>query len=604
MQTTHQQATALEQTTVYYKLSAADPHHHYYDVCLRFFVATPQSVLLRIPAWLPGSYMIRDFGKHVVSFSAIRAEIALDYIRPDKSSWLLEECSGWVTVSYRIYAFDLSVRTAWLDSEFGFFNPSAVCLEVVDLKQQPHELEVSSAPGKDWQLATGMPSTATNTFGFGTFVAANYADLIDYPFLIGPLTEIAFTAKGIPHRLVLVGRHFANTVQLSKDLQRICEQQIDFWGHAPFSEYTFLTMVVGEGFGGLEHRNSTALICSRHTLEPAQNDTADNDDYYTFLSLCSHEYLHSWNVKRLRPSIFHPYNLTQEQYTEQLWFYEGITSYLDDYFLQQSGILPAKQYLARLGQTMSRALRGKGPERQSVLTSSQLAWTTFYQQNENAQNAISSYYSKGAVIALLLDLATRMATDQQRSLADIMRCVYKRYLATGTTHENLLAVIADMANPAIAEQVQDWLSSTQPLPVDVLLERFGVQLAPACADAFSMQPSLTTSAGTNERTVSLGAALQDRNGSVVISRVFESSAAALAELSANDTLIAIDFLHANRANINRAMQRYQPGETIQVHVLRDDRLLEKSLTWQAPKADCYQLGISNATLAQLWLKLA
>ncbi|MFU8783585.1 M61 family metallopeptidase [Aliidiomarina sp.] len=600
MHTTQQQGQDMQQNTVYYKVAPADPHHHYFDVSLQFFVATPQSVLLRMPAWLPGSYMIRDFGKHVISFSAIGAEVALDYIRPDKSSWLLEECSGWVTVHYCVYAFDLSVRTAWLDSEFGFFNPSAVCLEAPEFNELPHELMVPPIDNKDWHLATGMPLVEADKSGFGTYTASSYAELIDYPFLMGPLTEVAFTAKNIPHRLVLVGRHFANTTQLANDLQRICEQQIEFWNHAPFTEYSFLTMVVGEGFGGLEHRNSTALICSRHSLEPVLNNSTNNDDYNTFLSLCSHEYLHSWNIKQLRPSLFHPYNLTQEQYTEQLWFYEGVTSYLDDYFLQQSGVLPAQQYLARVGQTMSRALRGKGPQRQSVLTSSQLAWTTFYQQNENAQNAISSYYSKGAVIAMLLDLATRMASDQQRSLMDIMRCVYERYAAIGTKQENLIKVIAEVANPAIAEQVQDWLTSTQPLPVDVVLERFGIQLAPTCADAFSMQPSLT---GTSVGSVSLGAALQERNGSIVISRVFEDGAAALAELSANDTLVAIDFLHANRGNINRAITRYQPGETVQVHVLRDDRLLEKSLTWQAPKADCYQLSISNAELAQLWLKL-
>lgn len=189
MLTTQQQAQNLEETTVYYQVTPADPHHHYFDVCLQFFVATPQSVLLRMPAWLPGSYMIRDFAKHVLSFSAIGAEAALDYIRPDKSSWLLAECSGWITVNYRVYAFDLSVRTAWLDSEFGFFNPSAVCLELVASHEQPHELRVSQVASKDWHLATGMPLVQSDKTGFGTFAAASYAELIDYPFLMGAVNR-------------------------------------------------------------------------------------------------------------------------------------------------------------------------------------------------------------------------------------------------------------------------------------------------------------------------------------------------------------------------------------------------------------------------------
>lgn len=590
----------IADSSVVYQIETTQAQHHYFTVELTLMVSTKADWQLRLPAWLPGSYMIRDFAKHIVTFSAASETGALDYIRSDKSTWQLPPCEGEVTIRYSVYAHDLSVRSAWLDSEFGFFNPSSLCLEVVGGHQHQHQINITPAPYAAWQLATGMPAVNIDSRGFGVYNAQSYAELIDYPMLMGSLTRIHFTAEGVPHELVLVGAHFADEQRLSADLQAICSAQINSWQHVPFAHYKFLTIVVADGFGGLEHRNSTALLCSRHTLEPYLhgNNTELSDEYLTFLSLCSHEYFHSWNIKQLRPACFHPYQLQQEQYTEQLWFYEGITSYLDDYFLHQSGVMAAPQYLARLGQTISRALRGKGPSRQSVLESSTLAWTTFYQQNENAQNAIASYYSKGAVIALLLDLATRLATEQQANLMSIMRLVDTRHRLHGTEHHQLLQAIAAVTNEALAQQVNTWLASTESLPIDVLLQQFGVELSPATPDPFSLQPGLTSSAPSK---VSLGAALLDKGEFVQIARIFEDSAAAVAGLAVHDKLVAIDGLQATRNNLLRAYQRYQPGMAVTVHLLRDDRLLSKQLVWQAPKADGYQLQLTNRALSAGWL---
>ncbi|RUO22417.1 aminopeptidase [Aliidiomarina iranensis] len=626
MQTNTKQNEMKNESTLAYTVDASELHHHYFNVTLRIKTRNNSGLALRLPAWLPGSYMIRDFAKHVVAFSAERDGKPLLYSRPDKSTWQLEPLQhsesdakdAPIIINYKVYAFDLSVRTAWLDSEFGFFNPSALCLEVIEtsdiavaetsLSNQPYQIEIiapkKGSPADDWQLATGMPCLNADKNGFGIYQAENYAAFIDYPFLLGPLTRVDFTAANIPHSLVLVGRHFANIDRLRADLKAICETQINFWqGDVPFSSYEFLTMVVGNGFGGLEHRNSTALICSRHTLEPAEkqlNAGMESDDYLTFLSLCSHEYFHSWNVKQLRPKIFHPYELASEQYTEQLWFYEGVTSYLDDFFVQQSGVMSAEQFLQRLGQSLSRALRGKGPKRQSVLESSTLAWTTFYQQNENAQNAISSYYSKGAAIALLLDLMLRQASQHRCSLREVMNTLYQEKRNIGTLHNDLIQAIAKVGNPAIAEQVQQWLESTQALPIDIWLEQFGVSLSPNVAEQFSLQPSLQP---TLANQVALGAVLQEKDNAIVVSRVFEDSAAALANIAVNDRLVAIDYLAANRNNLQRAFNRYQPGETVMVHIIRDDRLLQRELTWQAPQADCYALSINNEKTCKNWLRI-
>lgn len=597
-----------------YTIDTHDLQHHYFTVTLLIENPDPNGVQLRLPAWLPGSYMIRDFAKHIVEFSAVGMGKKLNYTRPDKSTWHIEQFSGPITIIYKVYAFDLSVRTAWLDSEFGFFNPSAICLEVLnsptaandnkinDTRYQLQVLPPKKNAGADnhWQLATGMPCIDSDKQGFGTYIANDYAELIDYPFLIGALTRIEFTVANIPHSLVLAGRHFANETQLCKDLKAICEAQIEFWqGNVPFDNYQFLTMVVGEGFGGLEHRNSTALICSRHTLEPGSASAVVNDEYLTFLSLCSHEYFHSWNVKQLRPKAFHPYDLSQEQYTEQLWFYEGVTSYLDDYFVQKSGVMPAGQFIQRLGQSISRALLGKGPQRQSVLESSSLAWTTFYQQNENAQNAISSYYSKGAAIALLTDLMLRQASNQLLSIRDVMIKLYIEHREHGTNHIDLIAAIANVGNPEIAKHVQQWLETTAPLPVDIWLEQFGIEVSPNSAEALTLQPGLSA---TLANQVSLGAVLQEKGNQIVIARVFEDSAAALAKVAVNDRLVAIDFLEATRNNLQRAFNRYKPGETVKIHVYRDDQLLERELTWQAPQADCFALSIRNKAACEQWLR--
>ncbi|MCH8501848.1 MAG: PDZ domain-containing protein [Aliidiomarina sp.] len=572
-----------------------DPLQHYFDVQITL-PYLPQQTQFRLPTWLPGSYMIRDFAKHIVGFSVVGTTGALDYIRPDKSTWEIPAHDGQVVIEYRVYAFDLSVRTAWINHEFGFFNPSAVCLQCLS-HHGPLHIEIELPHSSQWQIATGL----TKQTGASTrYQAEDYDTLIDHPFLLGELTVIPFSAAGIQHELVLAGKHYADQSRLATDLAAICEQQIHFFnGKVPFQNYTFLTMVVGDGFGGLEHRNSTALLCARHTLEPRGNGQ-DNNDYLTFLSLCSHEYFHSWNVKQLRPKLFHPYDLRNEQYTEQLWFYEGITSYLDDYFVHHAGAMSATTYVQRLSETLTRALRGKGPQRQSVLESSRMAWTTFYQQNENSQNAISSYYSKGSVIALLADLAIRKISNGAHSLKDVMNDLYVRHAEDGTSQADLIASFARFGGEELAASLMQWLSSTQTPALEQWLQTVGLRIAPAVSDPITMQPSTKTETNL---PVSFGAVLTDKQNHFEITRVFEDSAAAAAGLSPKDRIVAIDGIEATRANVTRAMQRSQPGQVITLHVFSSDQLHAVDLTWQAPVVDGFSLSIDEQARAATWLRL-
>lgn len=591
--------SAAEIAPVTYQVTP-DIAHHYFHVCMRIPAHADNKVILRLPTWLPGSYMIRDFAKHIVTFSATGTHGALDSRRPDKSTWIIQTDGNGITIRYTVYAFDLSVRTAYLAHEFGFFNPSALCLESLAHSNHPHVINLQGFP-LHWDISTGMPKAALpEDNSSNSYAAEDYASLIDYPFLCGELTRIEFSAADIPHTLVLSAPHFADADALKRDLQRICEAQIALFGKsgtpAPFASYQFLTMVIGEGFGGLEHRNSTALVCSRHTLEPGSDKEA-NDDYLTFLSLCSHEYFHSWNIKQLRPKEFHPYDLRHEQYTQQLWFYEGMTSYYDDWMVYRAGVMTQQRFLGRLAQSLTRALRGKGPQRQSIAESSQLAWTTFYQQNENAANAIASYYSKGAVVALLADLYLR-SRYPGRSLDDVMREAYQSYRHHGTTLSDLFRLFATVGDETLRALVERAVLSTEAIDLSPLLAAVGIELLPATVDPFSQQPALTPLQPTS---VSLGAALQETHQGVTVQRVMEDSPAARAGLAKGDRLLAIDHIEATKGNILRAFQRYQPGDTSTLHYFRRDILVAAELHWQAPVVDGYQLAVRDTEKARAWL---
>lgn len=591
---------------IHYDIHAADPRGHYFDVCLTIDTPDPQGQHLRLPAWLPGSYMIRDFAKHVVELSASHQQQQLAVIRLDKQTWQLQACAGPIEVRYKVYAWDLSVRTAYLDDQFGFYNHSALCLEVMEQADQPCSVSIQlPAAQADWKLATGMPRLTGEAFASGLFSASDYQTLIDYPVLMGALTIDDFIVKGTRHRIVLAGRHFANMERISADLAKICESQLEmFDDKAPFDDYTFLVMVTGDGFGGLEHRNSTALLCSRKDLIH-QHQKNSTDSYRNFLSLCSHEYFHSWNIKRLRPREFIPFHLNQEQYTEQLWFYEGVTSYYDDLFVHRAGLSSRQQYLDVLAKTCTRALSGRGPTRQSITQSSKLAWTTFYQQNENAINAISSYYSKGAVTALGIDLLLRRHSNGQCSLDDVMRQLWLAYGRDerGTTMDVLIDTLLELVGRQGEDEMRAFLQralyTTEPLGLESLLAEVGIEVKQGPAETdngpFGKAPRVNL-------PVAFGARFKEAASGLELVQVVEGGAAYEAGLSAGDRVIAIDHLQLTMQNHPQFLSRLQPGEVSTVHAFRRDELHTRTLTWQAPVADNWTLQVADENLLEQWFQ--
>ncbi|MBY0445394.1 MAG: peptidase M61, partial [Burkholderiales bacterium] len=333
-------------------------------------------------------------------------------------------------IHYSVYAWDLSVRGAYLDQTRGFFNGTSVFLAVQGQENALCNVEIIAPEGKqykNWKVATTLATHHTKQGQFGAYQAANYDELIDHPVEMGEFSQISFKACGIPHDIVIAGRHNADLKRLKKDLKQICEYQIKLFGEpAPFDRYVFMTMAVGDGYGGLEHRSSTALMCNRDDL-PLAHETQIKTGYRQFLGLCSHEYFHSWNVKRIKPAAYAPYDLKQENYTRLLWAFEGITSYYDDLTLVRTGLISQQEYLDLLAQTISGVERGNGRTKQSLADSSFDTWVKFYRQDENSPNSLVSYYTKGALVALCLDLLIRQQTAGQKSLDDVMRLLYYKY---------------------------------------------------------------------------------------------------------------------------------------------------------------------------------
>ena len=595
---------AIEVPVLHYEVTPFEPNGHQFGVQLSIPATEEKVVELSLPAWIPGSYMIRDFARNILDLRATANGVDLTVTALDKQTWRVDTNGHAATIQYSVYAFDLSVRSAYLDRLWGFFNNSSLCLSVAGFEQAPHQLTVTlPAALSQWRVATGMPRHTGERYGVGTFQADNYEALIDYPVLLGDLAVHEFIAGGVKHAFITAGRQYADFARICGDLAKICEYQISqFDKQVPFDEYLFLTMVVGKGFGGLEHRNSTALLCSRRDLVSANTRTVIDSDYRTFLSLCSHEYFHSWNVKTLKPKDFIPYALKGEQYTRQLWFYEGITSYFDDFVLHQAGLIDATTYLGLVGDTMARVQRGVGGARQTVGDSSLQAWNRFYKQDENAPNAIVSYYAKGALIALCIDLLLRKETHHQVTLAECLSAFWRTYGATlkGTSEATFADFVQQHYQVHLHAFLERAVNSLAPLPTQTLLQEFGVSVERSLAQDDN---TIGGRPATQPLPVALGAKFKGTTYGLELQSLYADEAAMLAGLSAQDRLIAIDFLQVTDANMREVFERYQPGDTVTVHAFRRDELLELELTWQAPKPNNYVLKVADQQLAQRWLRL-
>ena len=521
-------------TALHYTVEAADLHAHLFRISLT--IAEPQATqTVSLPVWIPGSYLVREFSKNLQNLSAKQGRRPATITQRDKCTWDIACKIGQpLVLSYEVYAFDNSVRTAWLDSQRGFFNGTSVCLRVHGQEDAPHQLLLTAVKSQpDWQAATGLAAVKTDKKGFGLYQALNYDELVDCPVELGAFWSGSFVACGVPHRFVVAGALPSfDGERLLADTQKICEAAIAFWHgsgkaagkKAPHKNYLFMLNAVHDGYGGLEHRNSTALICKRSDL-PRPNGPKTSEGYTTLLGLISHEYFHTWNVKQLRPDAFARYDYTQENYTQLLWFFEGFTSYYDDILLRRAGLIDDATYLQLLGKTIAQVQQTPGRHLQSVAQASFDAWVKYYRHDENTPNATVSYYTKGSLVALCLDLKLRSEFKTEGITLDtVMRGLWQRCKGGPMREQDLLDALHALTGRSWQAEILAWVHSTQELPLRELLEAQGLQID-------------TEAAPMAQR---LGLRVAEGTGSVLIKAVLRGSAAETAGLAAGDEWLGLD----------------------------------------------------------------
>ena len=572
-------------------------NEHLVDVTLSFTAHTdaPQ---LWLPAWIPGSYLIREFARNITAVhyrvfdSNNEAPISHRAQKVDKHTWQLPavKAGQMLSVSYEVYCYDLSVRTAYVDQQrlYGNFTSLALAVE----GQEPLPVQVSLLVpaaflvGKDEgsiELACGLEAThlqsisqdganrnndnqnSHNQHGYG-LQADSYHQLIDYPFEIATQSFFDFIIQDdnhqtLSHRFYLSGKHSANMGRLQQDVTQICQTYLNWLGDAPFSHYTFMTYASGQDYGGLEHINSTSLITPRRDLPSSDEPEIPSSDYQRFLGLCSHEYFHSWWVKTVSPDVMIDVNLRREVFTPLLWVFEGFTSYIDDFMLQASGVIDKTSYLKLLAEQINRYYQTPGRAQQSVAESSFDAWVKLYRSDENTGNAGISYYNKGALVALCLDLTLLQNSDGRYRLFDVVKAFYEQAKQNdskriGISSADMSTVISEFMSKADWEDFERlYINGVEELPIEQLLAANGISIE----------------TDKKDNVLPWGITVQESPEGLKISKVLRDSVASAAGLSAKDVIVAIDGIKASKKQLQVVAK--SNVEAVSCHAFRRDELM-------------------------------
>ena len=585
---------------IHYRIEVADAAAHQFKVTLT--IADPAPVQqLSLPVWIPGSYMVREFSRHLSLLEARQGTQPRPLVQLAKDRWSVATSGrAALVVTYFAYAFDPSVRTAWLSDDRGFFNTTSLCLAVDGRTAEPHRVELYRLPA-GWDVATAMtridPGAKAAKKARGAkavpartqvFESADYDEMADHPFELGPFWRGEFTAGGVVHEFVVAGAwpQFDGE-RLLADTRRICDEEIRFWhdgGRPPFSRYVFMLYATEDGYGGLEHRASTALIAARKDL-PRQGVPGTPDGYVTLLGLISHEYFHTWNVKRLKPAEFLPYDYTQENYTQLLWFFEGFTSYYDDLFLLRAGLVDPARYVKLVGRAMNGVRQSPGQHVQSVAEASFDAWIKYYRSDENTPNSTVSYYTKGSLVALRLDLALR--AGGKATLDDVMRALWREAPGGAVTEELILKTVARLGGKSVAAELREWVHQRGELDVLPALARVGVE---------PENEALTLAAELGLRVA------EGPVTGIQVKAVLAGGAGAAAGLSAGDEILAIDGWRVRR--LDDALAWIRTGAAFELLVVRQQRVRTLRVAERAAdrRADAASRGLklaANANAATL-----
>ena len=554
---------------VEYRIELHDRHAHLYRVEARFPVGGGD-IDLKLPVWTPGSYLVREYQRHLQELEFFSGEgKPLAARKVDKATWRVDaRGADGVVARYRVYANDLTVRAAHLDDTHGFFNGACVFLYHDALVRGPARVTVEPPPG--WRVTVGLPEERPNVFA-----ARDYDELVDSPFEVGTHELVTFRAQGKPHRLAIWGRAAIARDTLTADMVKIIDAAAAVFGDGvPYDDYTFLLMLAPNQYGGLEHRKSCALLSSPFTFHPRKK-------YEELLELISHEFFHLWNVKRIHPEALGPFDYTREAYTRCLWVMEGITSYYDRHLLVRAGLQTPERYLEKLAEELAKIAGIPGRRRQSLEESSFDAWIKLYRPDENSVNSSISYYLKGGVVALLCDLEIRRASGGNRSLDDVMRLLWQRYGKSGQgfPDDAVQALAEEASGVALGAFFDRHVRGREELDVERILGAVGLTVAPARDEDEPPEPWL-------------GVTTREDGDALVISAALDGGPAQAAGLYANDQLLAIDGFRVDHGGLKDRLAAYRPGDTVTLTLFRRDELRTIELTLAEKPAD--KLAIAPA----------
>ena len=560
-----------------YTVRLADLNRHHFEVLCHIENPVAEQ-RFSLPSWIPGSYLLREFARHIVSIRAESDGREIDVEKVSKGTWCCRGANSSLSVTIEVYALDRSVRGAYLDGQRGYFNGTCLFLCPEGLDQQPVEvlLETPCDPRcESWRVATAMVAKDVDQSGFGLYRAENYDELIDHPVEMSDFSDAAFKVAGVPHLLVIAGRHRTDLERIASDLTQLCETHVDLFGRPPpFDSYCFLGLAVGEGYGGLEHRASSSLIFSRDDL-PKLGQLDIPLDYQRFLSLCSHEYFHTWNVKRIKPKAFTPYLLDRRAHTRLMWVFEGITSYYQDLMLLRSDLIGLDAYLSRLGQMLTRVYRSPGRLKQSISDSSFDAWDRLYKPEANSTNATISYYSKGALVALALDLTLRK--DSKATLDQVIGELWKRFgeAGIGLEEDEFETLCQEISGLDLTSFFDLAVRGTKDLPLAELLTAFGVSFEFRQAKGPNDASGLPSS--KSEPSLDLGVRFRRHPAGLELMAVVDGGPAERAGMNPGDVVIAIGGLRIVESNLAKRLVRLESGETVAMTAFRGDELMEFSV---------------------------
>ena len=553
---------------VNYKLKMTNPQSHYFEVEMILEGLTDKQIEVKMPVWAPGSYLVREFSKNVNQVLAFdENKVAIKTVKTAKNTWQLQNAlkGKRISITYQVYAFELSVRTSFLDLTHGFVSGSGVFMYVSNHQNLPGQIEIT--PYREFNVvSTALPKAkiSVSSDSNKTFDFSNYDHLIDCPIEIGNQVEFQFMAAGVKHTVAMYGDGNYDIEKLKVDMPKVIEAETQVFGENPNKEYLFIVHNVVDGQGGLEHMNSTTLSVNRWSYSGAE--------YLGFLNLVAHEYFHLWNVKRFRPIELGPFDYDKENYTSLLWVMEGFTSYYDELIMRRAGFMSQEEFVSKMQNTINYVEGSVGSRVQSVAHSSFDAWIKAYRPNENSSNTTMTYYSRGQIIAAIFDVLIVDKYKGKKCLDHFMRFVYIKYakeLNRGISDKEFKMELEKFLEMDLTTFYAKYIDGTEIIPYGEYFSKVGIDV---------------TYTGT--KRPSFGASVKQEGGNVIVKSVRSGSSAEKAGISVNDEIIACNGFRVDQGSLEGTMNALKENEQVELLINRDDILFStnvKILTYEKPQ---------------------